>query len=126
MVKSLFDTNVLIDYLDAVPQAQDELTRYRKLRGHTSAAVLLGTGAGIAFFMLVAHRTGNATAVAAVARIVLSADFVFTTKAGTVQPITGIALARKGGYSLWDWRIFWSIILYLVTGVFGCRSSGCR
>ncbi len=28
MVKALFDTNVLIDYLNAIPQARDELTRY--------------------------------------------------------------------------------------------------
>ena len=33
------------------------------------AAVLLGTGAGIAFFMLVAHRTGDAKVIAGVARI---------------------------------------------------------
>ncbi|OOO36546.1 DUF2269 family protein [Rhizobium sophoriradicis] len=82
------------------------------------AAVLLGTGAGIAFFMLVAHRTGNAITVAAVARIVVLADFVFTTTAVIVQPITGIALAWHVGYSLWDRWIFWSIILYLVTGAF--------
>ena len=82
------------------------------------AAVLLGTGAGIAFFMLVAHRTGNAMTVAAVARIVVIADFVFTTTAVIVQPITGIALAWNIGYSLWDRWIFWSIVLYLVTGAF--------
>ncbi|WP_064686050.1 DUF2269 family protein [Rhizobium bangladeshense] len=82
------------------------------------AAVLLGTGAGIAFFMLMAHRTGNAMTVAAVARIVVLADFVFTTTAVIVQPITGIALAWNAGYSLWDRWIFWSIILYLVTGAF--------
>jgi predicted nucleic acid-binding protein len=28
MVKALFDTNILIDYLNAVPQARDELGRY--------------------------------------------------------------------------------------------------
>jgi predicted nucleic acid-binding protein len=28
MVKALFDTNILIDYLNAVPQARDELDRY--------------------------------------------------------------------------------------------------
>ncbi len=28
MVKALFDTNILIDYLNAVPQARDELARY--------------------------------------------------------------------------------------------------
>ncbi len=82
------------------------------------ATVLLGTGAGIAFFMLAAHRTGNATTVAAVARIVVIADLVFTTTAVIVQPITGIALAWNVGYSLWDRWIFWSIILYLVTGAF--------
>ncbi len=35
------------------------------------ACVLLGTGAGIAFFMLIAHRTGKASTVAPVARIVV-------------------------------------------------------
>jgi len=29
MVKALFDTNILIDYLNAVPQARAELARYR-------------------------------------------------------------------------------------------------
>ncbi|KKB13735.1 twitching motility protein PilT [Devosia geojensis] len=28
MVKALFDTNVLVDYLNAVPEARDELERY--------------------------------------------------------------------------------------------------
>ncbi|MBY3446163.1 DUF2269 family protein [Rhizobium laguerreae] len=82
------------------------------------ATVLLGTGAGIAFFMLIAHRSGNAMTVAAVARIVVIADFVFTTTAVIVQPITGIALAWNMGYSLWERWIVWSIVLYLVTGAF--------
>ncbi|MBY5591726.1 DUF2269 domain-containing protein [Rhizobium leguminosarum] len=82
------------------------------------ASVLLGTGAGIAFFMLIAHRSGNAMAVAAVARIVVIADFVFTTTAVIVQPITGISLAWNVGYSLWERWIVWSIVLYLVTGAF--------
>ena len=30
MVKALFDTNILIDYLNAVPQARTELRRYRE------------------------------------------------------------------------------------------------
>ena len=57
------------------------------------AAVLLGTGAGIAFFMLMAHRTGEAVQIAAVARIVVVADSLFTATAVVAQPITGIALA---------------------------------
>jgi predicted nucleic acid-binding protein len=30
MVKALFDTNILVDYLNAVPHARDELSRYRE------------------------------------------------------------------------------------------------
>jgi uncharacterized membrane protein len=82
------------------------------------AAVLLGTGAGIAFFMLLAHRTGDAKVVASVARIVVIADFLFTATAVVAQPITGVALAWVVGYSLWDGWIALSIALYLVTGAF--------
>jgi uncharacterized membrane protein len=82
------------------------------------AAVLLGTGAGIAFFMLMAHLGGNRTVVAAVTRIVVLADFLFTATAVIVQPITGVLLTRNVGYSLFEGWIFWSIILYLVTGAF--------
>src|SRR5690606_6554605 len=82
------------------------------------AAVLMGTGAGIAFFMLMAHRTGNAATVAAVARIVVIADFLFTTTAVIAQPVTGVALAWWAGYSLWDSWIVASIALYLVPGAF--------
>jgi len=82
------------------------------------ASVLLGTGAGIAFFMLLAHLTGRAVVIASVARIVVIADFVFTATAVIAQPITGVLLARNVGYSLLDAWIFWSIILYLITGAF--------
>jgi uncharacterized membrane protein len=82
------------------------------------AAVLLGSGAGIAFFMLLAHRTGDAKVIASVARIVVIADFLFTATAVIAQPITGVALAWVVGYSLWDGWIVLSILLYLVTGAF--------
>jgi uncharacterized membrane protein len=82
------------------------------------ACVLLGTGAGIAFFMLIAHRTGKAATVAAVARIVVLADFLFTATAVVVQPVTGVALVWTVGYSLRDGWIVASILLYIVTGIF--------
>ena len=56
------------------------------------AAVLLGTGAGIAFFMLMAHLCGKPAVIAGIARIVVIADFLFTATAVVVQPITGIWL----------------------------------
>jgi uncharacterized membrane protein len=82
------------------------------------AAVLLGTGAGIAFFMLMAHLSKNTAVIAGVARIVVVADFVFTATAVVVQPITGVALAHVVGYRLTEGWIALSIILYLVTGAF--------
>jgi uncharacterized membrane protein len=82
------------------------------------ASVLLGTGAGIAFFMLRAHLMGDTAVIAGVARIVVLADFVFTATAVVVQPITGVLLAWNVGYSLWDSWIAMSIVLYIVTGVF--------
>ncbi len=92
----------------------------------TGASVLLGTGAGIAFFMLMAHLTGKAAVVASVAHIVVIADFLFTATAVIAQPVTGVALAHYVGYALTEGWIVWSIVLYLITGIFGFQSYGCR
>ena len=81
------------------------------------AAVLFGTGAGIAFFMWMAHRTGDPAFIAQTGRVVVIADTVFTATAVVVQPVSGVALAWLIGYSLWDSWIVLSIALYLVAGV---------
>jgi uncharacterized membrane protein len=81
------------------------------------AAVLLGTGAGIAFFMFMANRTKNAALVAHTASIVVIADVVFTTTAVIIQPITGTILAYLIGWSLGEGWILLSISLYVVTGL---------
>jgi uncharacterized membrane protein len=82
------------------------------------ATVLLGTGAGIAFFMLLAHLSRDAAVIAGVARIVVIADFLFTATAVVAQPITGVLLAREAGYTLTEGWILLSIILYIATGAF--------
>lgn len=82
------------------------------------ASVLLGTGAGIAFFMLLAHRGGDPRVIAGVARIVVIADFLFTASAVVIQPISGALLAHAMGYPLGQGWIALSIALYLVTGAF--------
>jgi uncharacterized membrane protein len=82
------------------------------------ATVLLGTGAGIAFFMLRAHFTRDPAVIAGVARIVVTADFVFTATAVIVQPVTGTLLARFLGYPILDGWIALSLLLYGVTGAF--------
>jgi uncharacterized membrane protein len=82
------------------------------------ATVLLGTGAGIAFFMLMAQRSGDVKVIAGVARIVVIADYVFTLTAVIAQPVTGLLLARTTGYDLTEGWIVASIALYLFTGAF--------
>lgn len=82
------------------------------------ASVLLGTGAGIAFYMLMAHRSGDARFVAQTARVVILADLLFTTTAVIAQPVTGTLLAWRLGWSLADGWIMLSLVLYVVTGVF--------
>jgi uncharacterized membrane protein len=82
------------------------------------ATVLLGTGAGIAFFMMMAHRSGDVAVIAGTARIVVIADYVFTASAVVLQPVTGLLLVREVGYALTDGWIAASIALYIFTGLF--------
>ena len=75
------------------------------------ATVLLGTGAGIAFFMLMAHRTGEAAQLQRSPGSWLL-PFLFTATVVVTQPITGIAVAWHVGYSLTDGWIVLSICSY--------------
>ena len=92
-----------------------ELLRWLHVLG---AAVLLGTGAGIAFFMVMAHRTRDAALIAHVAGTVVLADTVFTATAVVLQPVTGVLLAWEVGWRLTEGWILLSLVLYVVTGLF--------
>ncbi|WEK56807.1 MAG: DUF2269 domain-containing protein [Candidatus Brevundimonas phytovorans] len=81
-----------------------------------SGAVLFGTGAGIAFFMLRAHATKDPRTVASVGRIVVLADFVFTASAVVVQPLSGLALIYLQGYSLTEPWLMAAYALYVLIG----------
>ncbi len=82
------------------------------------AAVLLGTGAGIAFFMLMAHRTRQPALVAHVAGTVVVADLLFTATAVVAQPLTGLGLALLVGWPLTEGWLLVSLALYVLTGMF--------
>jgi len=56
--------------------------------------------------------------IAATARIVVIADFLFTATAVVAQPVTGLLLAWSLGYRLDEDWILASIFLYLLTGAF--------
>lgn len=81
------------------------------------SAVLLGTGAGIAFFMVMAHRSKDVAVIAGVAKIVVIADFVFTATAVVIQPITGLLLANVQNYPLTSSWIVASLALYVFIGM---------
>lgn len=82
------------------------------------ACVLIGTGGGIAFFMLMANRTGRPAVIAHTASVVVIADMIFTATAVVVQPITGVLLAQSVGWPLSEGWIVVSVVLYLVIGAF--------
>ena len=92
------------------------------------AVVILGTGAGIAFFMLIAHRSRDAAFNGRTAAVVVRADLDFTATAVTVQPVTGWLLMRATGVPISEAWITASLALYAVAGAFPASSpaSPCR
>ena len=82
------------------------------------AIVILGTGAGIAFFMLMAHRTGDAAFIAKTAEVVVIADFIFTLSAVLLQPVTGGLLMWLSSTSITEGWLITSLVLYAVAGLF--------
>lgn len=82
------------------------------------ATVLLGTGAGIAFFMVLSNRSKDPGLIAHVAGIVVVADTVFTATAAVAQPITGVLLAREAGWPLFEGWVAVSLALYIFVGAF--------
>ena len=81
-----------------------------------SSTLLFGTGLGTAFHGWMANRSGDAGARRVVNRNVVLADWLFTTPAVIVQPVTGVLLARQAGFG-WDtpWLLL-SIALYVLVG----------
>ena len=82
------------------------------------ATVILGTGTGIAFFMLMAHRGGDAAFIARTAGVVVLADMIFTATAVILQPITGYLLMRQTGVTFAESWLTISLLLYLLAGAF--------
>jgi uncharacterized membrane protein len=94
-----------------------QLALVLKLVHVLGAAVLFGTGLGIAFFMWKANRTRDAAFIGGTARLVVIADALFTASAVVVQPLSGAALAWAMGYSLTESWIVVSLALYVLVGL---------
>jgi uncharacterized membrane protein len=82
------------------------------------AIVILGTGAGIAFFMLMAHRSREAAFIARTAAVVVTADMLFTLTAVILQPLTGVALMLLSEVTFAEGWLIASLVLYAVAGLF--------
>jgi len=80
--------------------------------------VILGTGTGIAFFMLMAHLSRDAAFVARTAGVVVLADLIFTATAVVAQPVTGYLLIRETGIPVSECWVVVSLALYVVAGAF--------
>lgn len=82
------------------------------------AIVILGTGTGIAFFMLMAHRAHDTAFIARTAATVVIADMVFTLTAVLLQPVSGGLLMLLSATSLTERWLLLSLALYALAGAF--------
>jgi uncharacterized membrane protein len=81
-----------------------------------SSVVLVGTGFGSAYYLFFANRSRDVAAIAVVGRLVVLADWWFTTPTVLLQPATGLLLAYWGGWPLGTPWLAWSLVLYFVAG----------
>ena len=82
------------------------------------AIVILGTGTGIAFFMLMAHRSRDASFIARTATTVVISDMLFTLTAVLLQPVTGGVLMTLSSTAYTELWLSTSLGLYAVAGLF--------
>ncbi|MBR0773742.1 DUF2269 domain-containing protein [Bradyrhizobium diazoefficiens] len=91
------------------------LVKYLHVLG---AIVILGTGSGIAFFMLMAHRSFDAAFIARTASVVVIADAIFTLSAVILQPVSGGLLMMLSATSFGERWLVLSLVLYVIAGLF--------
>jgi uncharacterized membrane protein len=81
-----------------------------------SSTLLFGTGLGSAFYMFFTSLSGDPRTIAKVVRLVVIADWSFTTPTIILQPLTGFYLIHLAGFPLESRWIAGSIALYLLAG----------
>ncbi len=82
-----------------------------------SSVVLVGTGFGSAYFMFFANRSDDVAARALVSRLVVRADWWFTTPTVILQPATGLILVRLAGWPLSTPWLATALALFVFAGV---------
>lgn len=79
-----------------------------------SSTILFGTGLGSAFYMFATTLRKDTAAIANVTGLVVLADWIFTTPAVIVQPLSGLYLMHLAGYSWTQHWLLASIVLYFL------------
>lgn len=82
-----------------------------------SSVLMVGTGFGSAFYMFMANRSNNLQAQVIVSRLVVKADWWFTTPTVIIQPVSGIALVYLAGWPLDANWLLWTYALYALAAV---------
>ena len=78
-----------------------------------SVILLLGVGGGSAFYKFMADRSGNLELIVHTNKLVVLADWLFTTPSVILQPISGFMLMNLMGYSLDTSWLYISVVLYI-------------
>ena len=81
-----------------------------------SATLMFGTGLGTAFYKWTTDRSGDVRSIAIVMERVVLADWLVTTPAALIQPVTGLWMASLAGWPLTQGWVAWAIGLYLLAG----------
>jgi len=81
-----------------------------------SMLLLLGVGGGSAFYKFMADRSGDIDIILHTNKLVVLADWLFTTPSAILQPLTGIWLIQTLGLPYTTPWLLTSILLYLFSG----------
>ncbi len=82
-----------------------------------SSTILFGTGLGTAFFMFCSRFAPDLHEKYFAARTAVLADWIFTTPAVIIQPLTGVMLIRLGGYAPLSLWLTATYVLYVLIGL---------
>jgi len=82
-----------------------------------SVILLLGVGGGSAFYKFMADRSGNVEVIVHTNKMVVLADWLFTTPSAILQPLTGVMLMKLLNISFWTPWLLTAILLYAFASI---------
>lgn len=88
-----------------------------KLLHILSSVLMVGTGFGSAFYMFMSNRSKNLQTQLIVSRLVVKADWWFTTPTVIIQPASGIAMIYLAGWPLDAPWLLWTYALYALAAL---------